>query len=70
MTNYEKLFQEQMKNPEFAKFYFEAGTERMLSELPDNLKQKISDNEPKEILLKAVESIQGRIKDNMHLQSL
>ncbi|MEZ4529227.1 MAG: hypothetical protein R2941_25235 [Desulfobacterales bacterium] len=70
MTNYERLFQEQMKEPEFAKFCFEAKTERMLCELLDNLKQKISDNEPKEILLKAVESIQGRIKDNLHLQSL
>ncbi|MGE0087498.1 MAG: hypothetical protein AB7S75_24075 [Desulfococcaceae bacterium] len=68
MTNYEKLFQEHMKNPEFAKFYFEAGTERMLNELLDSLKQKISDNEPHEILLKTVESIQVQIRDNLHFQ--
>ena len=53
MTNYEKLFQEQMKDSDFAKFYAEARAERMINEMLDHLKQKISDNEPKEILLDA-----------------
>jgi len=62
MTNYEKLFQEQMKNPEFAKCYAEARMERILNEMLDNLKQKISDNEPKEVLLESIESVQNQIK--------
>ncbi len=48
MTNYEKLFQEQMKDPEFAKAYRETRLERMLNEFLENLKDKISKNEPKE----------------------
>ena len=40
MTNYEKLFQEQMKNPEFVKAYYEAKLDRKLDEMLDNLKEK------------------------------
>lgn len=61
MTNYEKLFQEQMKDPEFAKAYYEARLERMLNELFENLKEKISNNEPKEILLKTINSMQRQL---------
>jgi hypothetical protein len=61
MTNYEKLFQEQMTDPQFAKFYTEARFERILNEMLDDLKEKISKNEPKEVLLQAVESIQKQL---------
>lgn len=61
MTNYEKLFQEQMKDPEFAKACYEARLERMLNELFENLKEKISNNEPKEILLKTINSMQRQL---------
>jgi hypothetical protein len=65
MTNYEKLFQEQMKDSDFAKFYAEARVERMINDMLDHLKQKISDNEPREVLLDAVESIQQQIKGSL-----
>ncbi|MEE4357745.1 MAG: hypothetical protein V2I97_14865 [Desulfococcaceae bacterium] len=68
MTNYEKLFQEQMKNPEFMKCYEEARVERLLNEMLDNLKQKISDNEPKKNLLESIESAQNQIKTVFHMQ--
>ena len=58
MTNYEKLFQEQMQDPQFAKAYYEARLDRILKELLENLKEKISRNEPKEVLLKTIDSIQ------------
>lgn len=61
MTNYEELFQEQMKDPLFAKVYSEARLERMLSEILENLKEKISNNEPKEVLLESIDSIQQQI---------
>lgn len=57
MTNYENLFQEQMKNPEFAKAYREARLQRMLNEFLENLKEKISKDEPKEVLLNTINSI-------------
>jgi len=58
MTNYEKLFQEQMQDPQFAKAYYDARLDRILKELLENLKEKISKNEPKEVLLKTIDSIQ------------
>ena len=58
MTNYEKLFQEQMKDPQFSKAYYEAKLDRIIKELLESLKQKISNNEPKEILLKTIDSLQ------------
>ena len=58
MTNYEKLFQEQMKEPQFAKAYYDERLDRILKELFEDLKEKISKNEPKEVLLKTIDSIQ------------
>ena len=58
MTNYEKLFQEQMKDPQFSKAYYEAKLDRIIKELLESLKEKISNNEPKEILLKTIDSLQ------------
>jgi len=58
MTNYEQLFQEQMKDPEFSKAYYEAKLDRIIKELLENLKEKISNNEPKEALLKTIDSLQ------------
>jgi len=61
MTNYEKLFQEQMKDPEFAKAYHESRIERVFSELLENLKEKISNNEPTEVLLKTIDNMQHQL---------
>jgi hypothetical protein len=58
MTNYEQLFQEQMKDPQFSKAYYEAKLDRIIKELLESLKEKISNNEPKEILLKTIDSLQ------------
>ena len=65
MTNYEKLFQEQMKDPEFAKAYREASLERMLNEFLENLKDKISKNEPKEDLLNTINSMQRQLGSSL-----
>lgn len=61
MTNYEKLFQDQMKDPQFAKAYQEARLERMLTDFLDNLKERISQNERKDVLLKAINSMQRQL---------
>lgn len=61
MTSYEKLFQEQLKDPEFAKAYHEARWERMLNEFLDDLKDKISKGEPKEDLLNTIDSMQKEL---------
>lgn len=58
MTNYEKLFQDQMNDPQFAKAYYDARLDRILKELCDNLKEQISHDEPKEVLLKTIDSFQ------------
>jgi len=61
MTNYEKLLQDQMKDPQFAKAYLDARLERLLIEFLENLKEKISQNEPKETLLRSIDSMQEQI---------
>ena len=61
MTNYERLFREQMQDPEFAKAYREARLERLLNEFLENLKDKISKNEPKEALLSTINSMQEQL---------
>ena len=61
MTNYEKLFDEQMKDPEFAKAYREARLDRMLNEFLESLKDKISKNEPKENLLNTINLMQRQL---------
>ena len=47
-----------MKDPQFAKAYYDARLDRILRELLENLKEKISKDEPKEVLLKTIDSIQ------------
>ncbi len=64
MTNYEKLFQEQMKDPEFAKAYREAQLERILNEFLENLKYRISKDEPKEKLLNTIDSMQKHLSSS------
>ena len=61
MTNYEQLFQEQMKNPEFAKAFHEARIERHLNDMLENLREKIVKNESKEILLQTIDSLQEQL---------
>jgi polyhydroxyalkanoate synthesis regulator phasin len=61
MTNYEKLFREQMKNPKFAKAYHEAKLERKLDEMLEDLKEKIYRSESKEVLLETIDSLQQKI---------
>ncbi len=61
MTNYERLFQNQMEDPQFAKAYYESRAERMISEMLDILKDKIYRNEPKENLIHLIDSIQQNI---------
>ena len=61
MTNYENLFQEQMKIPQFAQAYHDARLERVLNEFLEILKEKIDRNESKEVLLKTINSMQRQI---------
>ncbi len=61
MTNYEKLFQEQMQDPEFAKAYYESRLERIFNDLLENLKEKIASDTPKEVLLKTIDNMQHQL---------
>lgn len=63
MTNYEKLFQDQMKDPQFVKAYYDARLDRILKDLFESLKEKISRNESKETLLKTIDSIQQQFSE-------
>ena len=62
MTNLAKLFQEQMKDPRFAKAYYEAWVDSMVQELLDELREKISRNESKETLLQAIDAIEQQFQ--------
>lgn len=61
MTNYEKLFKEQMQDSQFAKVYYESRIDRMLNDLLESLKEKISNNESKEELLKTIDDMQKQL---------
>ena len=61
MTNYDKLFQEQMENPKFSKAYDEAKSERNLDNILEELKEKITMNESKEVLLQTINAFQHQI---------
>ena len=61
MTNYDRLFQEQMKDAEFVKAYREARWERMLNEFLESLKDKIAKDEPKEDILHTIDSMQKQL---------
>ncbi len=61
MTNYERLFQEQLQDPKFATAYREAQVERLLDEMLTTLKEKIFHDEPKENLLNMIDSIQQQL---------
>ncbi|MBF0099831.1 MAG: hypothetical protein HQK77_02890 [Desulfobacterales bacterium] len=41
MTNYDQLFQEEMRNPKFATAYYDSRLERIITEMVDSLKEKI-----------------------------
>ncbi len=63
MTNYEKLFQDQMTDPQFANaYYYKARIERMLNNLLEDLKEKITRDEPKEVLLNSIDQMQKQFK--------
>ena len=62
MTNYEILFKEQMSNPEFAKAYYGARIERQIDEMLQDLKEKISRDEPKEVLIETIRTFQKRLQ--------
>ena len=61
MTNYDQLFQQQMKDPQFAQAYYDARIERLFDEMLMTLKEKIFHDEPKENLLKIIDSLQQQI---------
>lgn len=62
MTNYNKLFQEQMKNPDFVKSYYEARLKRISNEILENLKSDVLTNKSKEILIKDIDFIQEKLR--------
>ncbi|CAN2046916.1 conserved hypothetical protein [Candidatus Magnetomoraceae bacterium gMMP-1] len=70
MTNYEKLFQAQMQDPQFVKAYYDARVERIVDEMLDTLKEKIIHNEPKKDLIQLVDSIQHYIHPTVYQESL
>ena len=61
MTNYEQFFHEQMQDPQFAKAYYEARLERIVSEMLETLKEQITRNEPKERLIQTIDSLQQHL---------
>ena len=61
MTNYEELFRDQMKNPQFVKAYYEARVERIFDEMLETLKNKIVHNESKEKVILLIDSFQRQI---------
>ncbi len=62
MTNFEKLVQEKMKDPEFAKGYLEEKLKLDLEDALEMLKQKVLNSESKEEIVKTIDSIKSCIE--------
>ncbi len=69
MTNYEQLFHDQLQDPQFAKAYYDARVERIVSEMLDTLREKISKNEPKDNLMQLIDSLQQQIHQTVTFSS-
>ncbi len=69
MNNYEQFFQAQMQDPQFVKAYYEARVERIVDEILDTLKDKITNNEPKENLIRVIDSYQQQIHPTVSRES-
>ena len=69
MTNYEHLFQAQMQDPQFVRAYYDARVERIVDEMLDTLKDKIAHNEPKESLIRVIDSLQQQIHPTVSQES-
>lgn len=65
MSNYEELFSNQMRDPEFAKAYYEARIERIVTEIFDIIKDEILHDEPKDKLLLMLDKLQANIHDSI-----
>ncbi len=65
MSNYDELFFNQMRDPEFAKAYYEARIERVVTELLDIIKDKIQHDEPKDNLLLMLDKLQENVHDSI-----
>ncbi len=61
MTNYEQLFQEQMKTPDFAKAFHEVRLERVMNDMLESLEEQIVHNTPKEALLQTIDSFREQL---------
>jgi hypothetical protein len=61
MTNYELLFQEQMKNPDFAKAFHEVRLERVMNDMLESLQEQIVQNTPKEVLLQTIDAFREQL---------
>ena len=61
MTNFERLFQEQMNDPEFAKAYHESQLERIFCEFLENMKEQISSGASAESLVHSIDDIQNQL---------
>ena len=61
MTNYEHLFQHYMDDSQFAQAYSDARLERVFDEMLNTLKEKISDDAPKDVVLKEIDAMQQQL---------
>ena len=61
MTNYEQFFQDQMQDSQFAKAYYETRVERIVDNMLETLKDKIVHNEPRENVVRLINSFQQQI---------
>lgn len=62
MTNYDKLKQEFMKNPEFVEAYGVAWLKRLINERLESLKANIIKGESTEFLLQQIDHIRDDIE--------
>ena len=58
-----------MQDPQFVNAYYEARVERIVDEMLDTLKDKIVNNEPKESLIRLIDSIRRQIHPNVPQES-
>lgn len=65
MTNYDRLFESQMQDPQFVKAYYHARVDRVIDEVLEGLKYRIAREESRESLIEAIGSLQQKIHSGL-----
>lgn len=67
MTNFEKLFNKELKNPEFRREFMKARIERLLTDSLNEIKNKPKKNIPKKDIIYFINNLEKNISKQVEI---